>query len=352
MIWMMCTKAKGGMRSVIEGYRRDGLLDKYNVKLLFTHDEGSVFYRLWLMLGALLTYTLALLNGNVDVAHIHVAMHGSFWRKGLFASLTRFFNKPVILHLHGSEMKLFYQNSGLIKRYLIRQQLSKSDFVLVLSDSWRDFVLGVSPKCRVKVMPNYVPIWDDVRDITDSGITPFTFLFLGFLGKRKGIFDLIPAFKKVVDQGVDVRLIVAGNGDLEGSQELAARLEMLDRIEFVGWVVGNQKKKLLKTCDAFVLPSYNEGLPMSILEAMAHSKPVISTFVGGIPELITDGKQGILVEPGDQTALSEALLTLSKNPVNAKLMGRLGRATVVEKHSDREVLPILRKIYDQAISKA
>lgn len=350
MIWMMCTAARGGMRSVVEGYERDGLFSKHGVRLLFTHVEGSAVQRVAVAAKALALFFWALVNKRVSIAHIHMAMRGSFWRKSLFASLARLFGRPVILHLHGSEMQPFYFSQGALGRALIKAQLTKASAVFVLSQSWRSFVLEVAPDCRVEVLPNYVAVGgrdQAAAQAADQAMTnkEFSFLFMGILGKRKGIFDLLPAFSVALQSNPKMRLVVGGNGDIDGAKALADNLQISQQVDFVGWVSGDAKKTLLAQCDAFVLPSYNEGLPMAILEAMAVAKPVISTRVGGIPELIHDGDQGLLIEPGDQPGLTAALLRLANQPAVAKQMGEAGLATVVNGYSETVILPRIGELY-------
>jgi len=125
----------------------------------------------------------------------------------------------------------------------------------------------------------------------------------------------------------------------------AAELGLGDAVEILGWVGGYRKNELLAAADIFVLPSYNESLPISLLEAMSWGVPVISTTVGGIPELIRDGTDGFLIEAADVPALTRALAELADDADLRERMGSAGRSQVAESFSREAVLPRLEQLY-------
>lgn len=339
MVW--CA-AKGGMRSVVEAYQRDGLLDQEDVRLIASYVDGSVVTRQLVLLRALAAYIWCLLTKRVELVHAHAAMRGSFWRKGLFTSLARLFGVPVILHLHGSEMKPFYESQRPILQRLIRRHLEKATRVIVLSESWREFVGRIAPAAHVVIVPNYVVVPPAANDGEQS---PQDILFLGLIGPRKGTFDLIPAFAEVASVYPDAKLTIGGNGEIEQAKNLISSLDLDGRAKLAGWVGLEAKERLLRSSGIYVLPSYNEGLPMSVLEAMAAGLAVITTRVGGIPELITDGVDGLLIEPGDREGLKRSLLALLEDDQLRQRLAKAGRSRVKEKYSDEAILPLLRQIY-------
>lgn len=351
MILMLSTAARGGIRAVAEGYVEDGLFDVYKGRWIFTHQEGGAFKRFSVFLKALFPYIKILASGKISLVHCHMAMRGSFWRKSFFAGWARFFSVPVVLHLHGSEMKVFYAAQPAISKQLIRQQLEKASRVVVLSDGWKDFVQAIAPSARVVVLPNYVVVPTMAHVPVSNVPHPVRFLFMGALGRRKGIYDLLDAFAKLIAVCPEARLLVGGNGDIEGVQSHVDQLRLTDQVSLLGWVSGPRKTELLSQVDVFVLPSYNEGLPMAILEAMARRLPVISTRVGAIPEVICDGIEGLLIEPGDSKALESALIAICKDKTGRLSMGAAAYARVSQCYSRDVVLPRLYKIYDELISE-
>lgn len=341
---MVSTNARGGIRTVVDAYRNDGIFDRWNVTLIVTHVEGGVAVRVAAFAHGLLRLVNALMKGNVGLVHCHAAMRGSFWRKSIIASLARRFGVPVLLHLHGSEMKDFYGGLSWPAKRLVAFQLRQASAVLVLSESWRQFVLAISPRANVVVLPNYVTL-PEVSRIGRSVRGIVQVLFLGLVGERKGIYDLLPAFRKAASENPELRLVVGGNGEIEKARAMAAELGLSDRVEFRGWVSGEDKEKLLSSSDVFVLPSHNEGLPVSMLEAMSWGLPVIASHVGGIRELVRHQVDGLVIAPKDIEALASCLARLSKAEGLRKGMGASGRLRVEQAYSQNMVLPRLEALY-------
>jgi glycosyltransferase involved in cell wall biosynthesis len=333
------------MRSVVEAYRRDGVFQRHDIRLIETHDEGSAARRLLLACRAMATYVSLLLRGNVSAVHIHMAMRGSFWRKSVFAKVAGLFSVPVVAHLHGSEMEQFYGEQPRWRQRLICSQLQRCHTVLVLSRSWGEFVTQISPCANVVELPNYVRLPELTPRLGGRGTVDV--LFLGLVGRRKGVYDLLRALAIALPRAPALRLRIGGNGDIEQAQRLADEFHLADTVEFLGWVTGAQKDSLLANADAYVLPSHNEGLPMSVLEAMSFGLPVITTNVGGIPELLTSGQDGLLVSPGDIDALAEALVTLALDSGLRNRLGQQARKRIEKCYSDRSVLPRLEAVYKQ-----
>ncbi|MGL6072313.1 glycosyltransferase family 4 protein, partial [Craterilacuibacter sp.] len=305
-IVMLCTSGRGGMLSVVERYQQDGVFKRWDIRLLSPHCEGALWRRLLAALTALMSFSGELLLNRVSLLHCHVAMAGSFWRKSLFALLARTRGVPVVFHLHGSDLKPWYAAQPQWRKNWIRRVLEQCAAVLVLSESWRGFVLDIAPAARVTVLHNYVDLpAEPLRQWQQGRVT---LLFLGLVGLRKGIFDLLPAFKQALAACPELFLQIGGNGEIEAAKRQAAELGIASQVEFAGWVDGARKEALLAGADIVVLPSYNEGMPISLMEAMGWALPVISTTVGGIPELVRDGEDGLLYEAGDIDALCQAIL--------------------------------------------
>jgi glycosyltransferase involved in cell wall biosynthesis len=345
---MVCTHARGGMRSVVEAYERDGLFKSWRFQSLWTHKDGSAIARVAIALKAYLILLWLLATGSVSFMHVHVAMRGSFWRKSLFAATARRFDVPSIFHLHGSEMKTFYDSLSTSRRLNVKRSLERAAAVVVLSESWREFVAEIAPQSRIHVINNYVTLPHETSSASDS--KEFKVLFLGVLGHRKGIYDLLECWPAVVEKVPGARLLVGGNGEIDAAKDRAASLGVVGSVDFLGWIDGEQKVELLKSADAFVLPSYNEGLPMSVLEAMSWAKPVVTTRVGGIPELITDAKDGLLINAGDQDSLARTLISLGLDSTLRQRLGNAGRARVESNFSDVAILPRLEAVYTEVTS--
>ena len=315
--------------------------------MLQPHKEGSAGSKIVVALSAYLRFLALLVTQQVSIVHLHVAMRGSFWRKSIFALTARLFGRPTIFHLHGSETKDFYHSLGPLSQKLVKIILEAQSRVVVLSESWSRFVKEVAPTARVVVVPNYV----DLPDVPALGPrdTKIRILFLGAVGPRKGINDLVHAFAGVLNliPEAKVELHVGGDGAIEEARALAEQLGVEREITFHGWISGTAKESLLREASIYCLPSYNEGLPVSVLEAMSYGVPVVTTRVGGLPELIADGVNGFLINPGDRGALVHRLVELSNSVALRAEVGEAGRRTVSERHSANSSLNALNNVYSE-----
>ena len=318
---------KGGMASVqklIVGSQ----LASIDIQHISTHDEGSVMHRLRVFAASVGVLTQRLIGG-ADLVHLHVAEKGSVFRKILLLLLAKAFGKPVIMHTHGCEFHTFHDGLPGWLRYGVDAALRQADCFIVLSESWKDYYLthcGLNPD-RVIVLPNPVEIPASTPDRAASSVTRF--VFLGRIGQRKGAFDLLQAFANLpADCLPQAQLTLAGDGELDKASDLVKQLNLEDHVELPGWIDLEQRNRLLWDADVFILPSYNEGLPMAMLEAMAWGLPVISTPVGGIPEVIVSGENGYLADPGDIKALSAAMQSLVEDDALRLAMGRSARKRI------------------------
>jgi glycosyltransferase involved in cell wall biosynthesis len=350
---MVCTKARGGMLSVVQGYERDDMYRSWKFQSLWTHKDGSALTRVGAALSAYGKMLGFLVRGKVSFMHVHAAMRGSFWRKALFVRTARSFGVPSIIHLHGSEMQTFYNSLSPARQKSVGLVLEKAEAVVVLSESWRKFVQEIAPRARITVLNNYVVLPSlDEKSPDTTAETKFNVLFLGLLGQRKGIYDLLQCWPAVTEVFPGARLRIGGNGEVELAKQRAAELGIEHSVEFLGWIDGERKLELLRDADVFVLPSYNEGLPMSVLEAMSFGKAVITTRVGGIPELVSDGDDGLLINAGNLAQLTTALLRLAQDVPFRNAIGAAARRRIEGQFSDKVILPRLEDLYRQVSERA
>ena len=312
----------GGISTVVKGYVDAGLFDRAPIRYIVTHSDGSGLRKLRLAICGYAAFTLALLRRDVGLVHVHLSSRASFWRKLPILMLAKLVRKPVLLHLHGSEFMTFYEEEcGPLSKQIVRTTFNQADLILVLSPQWAVNVKGFTKNRRIEVLFNGVPVPDHMPNrLHHAG--PVTLLFLGRLGWRKGIYDLLDALKTVKASGVDFWLIAAGDGETVEVAARARELGLTPNIKVPGWIRDQDKARLLEQADIFVLPSHAEGLPMSLLEAMAAGLPVVCTSVGGIPTAVSDGVEGAVVTPGDTSALATSLQQLLSDPEMRLRMGR------------------------------
>ena len=198
---------------------------------------------------------------------------------------------------------------------------------IVLGGMWRDFLtkeIGIDAG-KVVVLYNGVPRVQHQRHAV-AGSPHFRILFLGNLMERKGVSDLLMALAQEPMSGLDWGATLAGGGPIDMYREKADRLGLNSRVTFAGWVDQEEAGKLLAASDVLVLPSYDEGLPLVILEALTTGVPVVCTPVGAIPEVLENEKTVLFVQPGDPEALAAALSRLGRDPNLRERLAREGLA--------------------------
>jgi glycosyltransferase involved in cell wall biosynthesis len=231
------------------------------------------------------------------------------------------------LHLHAAQIVQFHGSMGRTGKALLRWMFHSADHCVVLGDVWRRWVIdtfGVPPG-QVGIIYNGVPA-TVMPPRAPSKDSHFRLLFVGNLLERKGVKDLLRAFASPAIQARDIVLTMVGGGPIDTYRAMAAELGVADRITFTGWISQRDTRALIVNSDALILPSYDEGLPLVILEALASRTPVICTPVGSIPEVLADRRTALFVSPGDQAAIARAILTLREHPAVAHELSDAGAA--------------------------
>lgn len=282
-----------------------------------------------------------LFHPEIKIVHVQGSVGASFWRKAIFIYIAKFFHKKVVWHMHAGRFAVFYQQH----RYAVRKVVNKSDVIIALSEYWKEYFKNEFPTKRVEIIKNVI----SAPRVHKQQTGYFTLLFLGLLGKNKGIYDLLECIRdhKVEFQGI-LKLYIGGNGEIEHVKQLIKEYGIADIVIFEGWVSGDKKIELLNKSDAYILPSYKEGLPISILEAMSYGMPIISTPVGGIPEIVSNGENGYLVEPGNKEDIYKAIISLLNDSDLRNRMGSVSLSRVGE-HLPEYVEKQLETLYDSLL---
>jgi len=265
-------------------------------------------------------------SGRLAGVHVNMAERLSVLRKGILIALCSLLGIPVVLHLHAAQLPQFYRHLPAALRAMLRWVFSLPAVCIVLGSSAKQFVaqeLGV-PLSKIEIVINGVPEPSVPRRMATPG-APQRVLFLGNLTERKGVSDLLQALALMGldDSRLNVRL--AGGGDLATYREKARRLGVDSLVHFEGWADQNKVAQLLAAADVLILPSYDEGLPLVILEALANGVAVICTPVGEIPNVLTDGLNVTFVQPGDIDAIAANLRRLLEQPTLREKFERNGR---------------------------
>ena len=319
---------QGGIVSV-ETLIIQNLPAEINLIFIPTLSKGSPFRKILFFFVALIKLIWFLNFSQINVVHIHVSERGSAFRQAITTLVAKILYKPVIIHAHSCDFQTFFDALPKIIQSWFCWVFDKSDLFIVLSEYWKNYYvenLHLNSN-KVLVMANPVIIPSLIPDRSQSKVVKI--VFLGRIGRRKGTYDLVKAFSQLSKEKRDSsRLILAGDGEAGKVASLVKELQLSDHIEILEWLDQQNKNKLLSLADIFVLPSYNEGLPMALLEAMSWGLPVITTPVGGIPEFITHGYNGWLTSPGFIMDISEALSHLIENTKLRKELGINARESI------------------------
>lgn len=342
-------EVRGGISAMVNVYRAQGLFDRWNLRYIATHCDGSKLRKAMKALGAWLAFMAQLLRRRVDLLHVHIASDASFWRKSLFVVPAHWLGVPYVLHMHGGRFLEFYRDQPVrVVQRFIRYVYRNARVVIALSDQWRETLLQVSPESRIVVVPNpvQVPTWQAGLD--DA---PPTVLFLGLIKEAKGVFDLMKAWPAVRRAVPNAHLVLGGVGEDDAARALARNLGVEGSVETPGWIVGAAKEDLLKRTWIFALPSHGEALPMAILESMAAGIPVVATRVGGVPTAVDHEHTGLLIEVGDVAALSRSLVALLTDAPRREAMGDAARRAAIEKFSADAIVPRVETLWREVVPR-
>jgi glycosyltransferase involved in cell wall biosynthesis len=334
----------GGISTVVSNYRAGGLFERCNITYVTSHCDGSPLKKIFTACKAFFSAFYFLMFSRVNVVHIHLSHGASFWRKSGFIWMTRFFRKPLLVHLHGSDFRdFYYRQQKSYRGAYVNSTFNTADVIVTLSTDWEEWVQGVVSGPRVITVHNSIARSTPPKDISKQ---TSQLLFLGRIGKRKGAFDLLNAIAAVKEEFPDVYLIMGGDGEVDKAAAMARELGIEENVKFAGWVRGDEKKQLFFESAAFLLPSYSEGMPMSVLEALSSGLPVIASSIGSISEQISDGVEGYLISPGDIDALASRIETvLSASEMASREMATAARNKFEQCFSSDVVLPRLEKEY-------
>jgi glycosyltransferase involved in cell wall biosynthesis len=317
-------RSAGGVRSVMTALAGSRLAERYELLEVQTHRDGSAPAKAWTALRGFAAVAAILVCRRADLVYLHSASGASFWRKAIVAAMATAARRPYVLHVHGGGFIDFAAGSPRAGRAVIRAVLRRAAAVVVLTPTWARGVGAIAGR-PTDVIPNPVTI---PARLADPAARPARILTLARLGPAKGSEVLVRAFAAIRGRHEGAVLVLAGDGDPRAVRALAGALGVAASVHLPGWVDPQARDGLLAGGTVFTLPSRTEGLPMGMLEAMAHGLPVVMTPVGGVPDVVRDGETGRLVPVDDAPALAAALDAVLSDPAGAREMGLAGRALV------------------------
>jgi glycosyltransferase involved in cell wall biosynthesis len=320
------------MAAVVRDLLGSSLAERYALESITTHRTGSAARRLATALrgsGMLVAWCARHPTGLV---HVHTAVRGSLYRKALAILIARALRRPVLVQFHAgpADIEAFVARLGPASHWYLRAALSRAQSVVSVSDASARAVEEAFGLAAVGVIPNAAPAGPAISTPAQADVA----LYLGgFEDPAKGGVDLVRALPALLDAAPGLHIVLAGPGDPPAG--LTERFG--GRVSWRGWLDSEDKARALAETGIVLMPSRSEGLPIVLLEAMAHGRAVVATTVGGIPELLRDDVEGILVAPGDADALASATARLAGDLARVRRLGDAARERVAELGEGRVV---------------
>jgi glycosyltransferase involved in cell wall biosynthesis len=300
-----------------------------------TLPPPSFFRRSYLALKRLIIFLYRLSSNRFDSTFIFTGSGFGFIEKGCMVLLSKLFNVHCVLSPR-SGLLLDQINKINIMRWYVNFILKKSDLILCQSQIWSNFYQNLTklPSQRFAIIKNWIdPLPYIEIPIHKKQSTQINVLMLGWVEKNKGIYDLLSIVKEHREQLLNYKFIICGKGsELKAINNLVVKNDLNSFFKFNGWVKGEDKINELKKADIFVLPSYREGLPNSLLEAMASGRAIIASSVGAIPDVIIDDVNGMLITPGNKKKLLESIIKLGASQPLREKIGNNARSTIIKQH--------------------
>ena len=296
------------------------------------------------------------------ILHTHTAKAGAVGRAA--ALLAGGARPPIVVHtFHGHVLRGYFNRVATLGFRTLERLLARVTTKLIaVSPEVRDDLvrLGVAPAEKFAVirlgieLDQRVGSGDDRRAETRRvlGLGPGDPFVVGWVGRMTAVkrTDLVVrVLRALVDGGVDARLLLVGDGpDREALERLAHDLGVVKRCLFLGYQ--EDVARFYDAIDVLLLPSVNEGTPVSVIEALAAERPAVATRVGGIPDVVRDGVDGFLVDSDDPDALAERLAELAVDPPRRAAMGEAGRARVLERYAVERLVDDVDALYRELLA--
>jgi glycosyltransferase involved in cell wall biosynthesis len=294
---------------------------------------------------------LAILARSAAIVHLNTSLDArAYWRDLAYLVVARLCGARVLYQLHGGALPLqFFARSRVLTAFL-RGTLQLPDAIVVLAqaelEAYRKFVPGQ----QVLACPNGIDCTDYAKfaRVRSDAAAPLKLVYVGRLVREKGLYDALHGLKLAHARGARAQVVLVGSGPEEAQlRRFAEELGLAADVSFVKPAFGESKIKLLSDADVLILASYREGLPYALLEAMAAGTPAITTRVGAIPDVVTDGVHGLLIPPRDPEAIARAIGRLAADRDLLARMSAACRSRIAGRFSMERLSGEIRRLYSE-----
>ena len=289
-----------------------------------------------------------LLTRRIDVLHLNTTLDAkATWRDGAYLVVARLLGRRVLLQIHGGKLAHELFAGQPTRAALLRRVLRAADAVVALGKQEWQALRDFEPRARVELIPHAVVAPPAEALAARSARAPqLQLLFLGRLHSPKGLYELLDAVNRLVRAGRQMQLVIAGDGpEAPRLRSRIADLGLQPRVELLGARFGVDKMALLSQAHVFVLPSWSEGLPYALLEAMAAGVVPVVSAVGAVPDVVIDGEHGLLVTPQRMTQLVNALARLDDDRALLARLGAGARARIEERFGLQQFTRSFARLY-------
>lgn len=298
-------KTRGGITSVIKAHETGKQWNKYHCKWIETHRDTNKIIKLLYALKGFISFLV--LFPFYDIIHFHVSFQGSLTRKYYMNRIAKFFHKKTIVHFHPPTPDVIFQKEN-FKKY--NNLFNSTDLVIVLSNHWSELIKKeYGENVNTKVLYNPCPLVENIKNDRDKSNDRYI-LFAGTLIERKGYECLIKAFANIINDFPDWKLVLAGNGETDKAKKMIEDYKATQSIILKGWIDRESMNELYNNASIYCLASSGEGFPMVVLEAWAYGVPVVTTLVGGLPDIVIDGVNALTFDYNNVEQLQEQLSKL------------------------------------------
>ena len=337
--------AKGGITSVVNGYRNSQLTEDYDVRFIETYCDGSAIQKTSKALSAYLKFIYTVFFWKPNLVHVHTSFGGSFYRKAVIIEIASLAKIPVVNHVHGADFDEFYRKKSQKKKKTIEKIYNKCIKTIALSEEWKKNLAEIGITMDAKGTLSI-----DSKTLEAADVDKLQKIFCDKDSFAARVSDKCETIKSCANSTIrkipDARFILGGSGEIEKvKQKLSTKYK--DNVVFPGWIRNEQKKQYLREADIFLLPSYNEGMPMAILDAMGCGLPIVSTDVGGIPKIVRQGVNGYLYKPGDSKNMACAIIEYLTNDEKRVKAGQESVDIIRKSYSLQQNIDKLEKIYSE-----
>ena len=330
------------------------LADEFSLVHFQVGSEGcteSRCGRLVRLLVSPFSLALAILARSAAIVHLNTSLNArAYWRDLAYLVIARLCGARVLYQVHGGALPQQFCGRSRVLTALLRATLQMPDAIVVLAQSELEGYRRFVPGQQVLVCPNGIDCADYAKfaRVRPAAAAPLKLVYVGRLAREKGLYEVLRGLKLAQEQGAQARIVLAGSGPEEARlRRFAEELGLATDVSFIGPAFGENKVRLLTDADVLVLASYSEGLPYALLEGMAAGAPAITTRVGAIPDVVTEGVHGLFVPSRDSESIARAIGRLAADRDLLARMSAACRRRIASRYSMERLSGEVRRLYSE-----